>query len=186
MISNLKGVKYKLVILITMFYVIWAKQIGTYEIEITYQRLGKGHSQVSQHVLGGPIFDSYQIWHVPDKFKPKLTGHIYQLGSFLKWIQGPSISKLVVHVLKTNKVWGVGFGPSSFYFSFLVLNRFWTSWWHRTTTIGITVRPQGLTQRQYLGNGVEDQCWGNVLLLLTSRSPMAHIHIHIHIVVESV
>ena len=44
MISNLKGVKYKLVFLITMFYVIWAKQIETYEIEITYQRLGKGHS----------------------------------------------------------------------------------------------------------------------------------------------
>ena len=121
-ISNLKRVKYKLVFLITMFYVIWAKQIGTYEIEITYQRLGKGHSQVSQHVLGGPIFDSYQIQHVPDKVKPKLTGHIYQLGSFLKWIQGPSISKLFVHILKTKKVWGVGFGQGFFFF----LNRFWT------------------------------------------------------------
>ena len=89
---------------------------------INYQRLGKGHSQVSQHVLGGPIFDAYQIWHVPDKVKPKLTGHIYQLGSFLKWIQGPSISNLIVHILKTKKVWGVGFGQVVFFF----LNRFWT------------------------------------------------------------
>lgn len=63
--------------------------------------------------------------NLPTKSNPSSPDTFINWAPFLKWIQSPSISKLIVHSLKTTK-------------------GFWTSWWHRTTTIGITVRPQGL------------------------------------------